>query len=113
MCELIASGNFGEPSLSMKCFKYDALLITDYAKWTPYILDEIKRDYTVMLDCGATSVWETIDGAAAFDGAGSLCHGWSAMPAYYYHILCMVLIFIVGKMKILNHIEITKKNSFS
>ena len=86
-CGLITSGSFSEPSLSMKCFKYDALLITDSAKWTPYILDEIKRDYTVMLDCGATSVWETIDGAAAFDGAGSLCHGWSAMPAYYYHIL--------------------------
>lgn len=26
-------------------------------------------------------------GESDFDGAGSLCHGWSAMPVYYYNIL--------------------------
>ena len=30
-------------------------------------------------------VWETILGDADFDNAGSLCHGWSAMPVYYYN----------------------------
>ena len=40
-----------------------------------------------MLDAGATTVWETADGAAAFDNAGSLCHGWSAIPVYYYATL--------------------------
>ena len=28
---------------------------------------------------------ETEDGADAFDQAGSLCHGWSAMPVYFYY----------------------------
>ena len=35
-----------------------------------------------MVRRGATSFWETADGAEAFDGAGSLCHGWSALPVY-------------------------------
>jgi len=40
-----------------------------------------------MLDRGATAFWETIKGADDFGGAGSLCHGWSALPIYYYEIL--------------------------
>ena len=23
-----------------------------------------------------------------YDGKGSLCHGWSALPVYYFHLLC-------------------------
>ena len=38
-----------------------------------------------MLYNGATSFWETIDGAWAFDTAGSLCHGWSAIPVLFYY----------------------------
>lgn len=49
------------------------------------MLEDIRRDYRKMLDAGATTVWETIEGASAFGNAGSLCHGWSAMPVYYYH----------------------------
>lgn len=37
-----------------------------------------------MLDAGATSFWEMKDGWKDFDGAGSLCHGWSAIPVYFY-----------------------------
>jgi hypothetical protein len=40
-----------------------------------------------MLAEDATSFWETEDGAAAFGNAGSLCHGWSALPIYYLHKL--------------------------
>ncbi len=32
---------------------------------------------------GATSLWETPSGGADFDAAGSLCHAWSSLPAYY------------------------------
>ncbi|MBO5789189.1 MAG: hypothetical protein J6R42_04515, partial [Clostridia bacterium] len=74
-------------SLSMCCFVYDALLVADKAQYTPYILADIDRKYKAMLDQGATSFWETEEGEQAFDNAGSLCHGWSAMPVYYYHLL--------------------------
>ena len=71
----------------MKYFKNDALLLTNKTKWQEHLLNEIRKDYKQMLDTGATSVWETIDGASAFDNAGSLCHGWSAMPVYYLRVL--------------------------
>ena len=82
-------GKFGEievipATLSMACFRYDALLKADKCKYTDVILGEIDRDCGYMLDCGATTFWETLKGEADFGGAGSLCHGWSAMAAYYY-----------------------------
>ena len=52
-----------------------------------YILEDIDRTYAYMLEKGATTFWETIKGKEDFDGAGSLCHGWSALPIYYYHTL--------------------------
>ncbi len=75
-------------SLSMNAFRFDALLAVDREKYAPVILDELDRDYLYMLRQGATSFWETIVGADDFGGAGSLCHGWSALPVYYYEILC-------------------------
>ena len=84
ICEDLIVGNLVECSLSMKTFKYDALLQTNEEKWLPYVMNEIRKDYTKMLDAGATATWETIDGANAFGNAGSLCHGWTAIPIYYY-----------------------------
>lgn len=86
ICEKIVSGKLSDCSLSMKCFKYDALLSTDKVKWQEHVLNEIRNDYGDMLKTG-NSVWETAEGAAAFDNAGSLCHGWSALPVYYYACL--------------------------
>jgi hypothetical protein len=40
-----------------------------------------------MVEYGVGTVWETELGESDFDNAGSLCHGWSALPIYYYHIL--------------------------
>ncbi len=74
-------------SLSMICFKYDAWLKTDRERFAPVILADIEKTYTPMIDFGSTTVWETELGESDFDNAGSLCHGWSAMPIYYYHIL--------------------------
>jgi hypothetical protein len=39
-----------------------------------------------MLKNGATSFWETINGEKDFGNAGSLCHGWSALPIIYYSL---------------------------
>ena len=77
-------------SLSMNILKYEALLSVDAERYKGYILNEIKRNYKIMLDAGSDTVWETILGEADFNGAGSLCHGWSAVPIYVYRRLGMV-----------------------
>jgi hypothetical protein len=82
VCEKIVGCELCDCSLSMKIFKYDALLATDKEKYQDWVLNEIRSDYGKMLEQGNT-VWETIDGASAFDNAGSLCHGWSAVPILY------------------------------
>ena len=74
-------------SLALNSFRFDALLSVDRAKYAPIILDELDRDYLRMLRAGATTFWEDSQGADAFGGAGSLCHGWAALPVYYYEIL--------------------------
>lgn len=74
-------------SLSMSCFVYDALLQTDFDQYREYVLDEIDRQYGIMLDAGADTFWETLGGWHTFENAGSLCHGWNGMPIYYYHKL--------------------------
>ncbi len=76
-------------TLSMKCFLYDALLACDKA-YMEYIVQDINESYNYMLSKGATTFWETIKGADDFDGAGSLCHGWSALPIYYYNLFNLV-----------------------
>lgn len=82
------NGNTVFPNtLSMNAFRFDALLKLDREKYAPVILDELDRDYLYMLREGATTFWETIRGADDFADAGSLCHGWSALPIYYYEIL--------------------------
>ena len=56
-------------------------------KYQDFIINDIKKRYKKMLDDGATSFYETEQGASSFNGAGSLCHGWSALPVYYLSIL--------------------------
>ncbi len=69
-------------TLSMLGFKYDALLMADPQN-RDYIIKEIEAVYGKMLSAGATSFWETELGESDFGGAGSLCHGWSAIPVHY------------------------------
>jgi len=89
ICEKLASPDSDkvECTLSMLAFKYDALLKVDKEKYAKYVLEDIDRKYAYMLDNGATSFWETMLGSSDFGGAGSLCHGWSALPVYYYRKL--------------------------
>lgn len=81
VCKKMIEGKTSECSLSMKAFYYDALLKTDEA-YKETVLAEIRKNYGYMLNYGATSVWETMESPT--DG-GSFCHGWSAIPIYYYH----------------------------
>lgn len=71
-----------ECTLSTKCFKYDALLLLN-DKNRAAVTKEIRRTYGQMLEEDATTVWEVIGGADDFSMAGSLCHGWSALPVCY------------------------------
>ena len=75
-----------DTTLSMRAFLYDAILLADPSRGAD-ILADIDRKYAFMLSQGATSFWETIKGESDFDNAGSLCHGWSAIPVYYYRTL--------------------------
>ena len=74
-------------SLSMKCFFYDASLLVDREYYRTFILEDIEKCYLPMVEYGVGTVWETEIGERDFSRAGSLCHGWSALPIYYYHIL--------------------------
>ena len=80
-------GNTVAVSLSMTTFLYDALLQTDRDRYASWVLEDIDRRCGYMLDHGATTFWETMKGWQDFNNAGSLCHGWSALAAYYYPLL--------------------------
>ena len=67
-------------------FLNDALLKVDKEKYALVILEDIEKIYRPMADMGVGMVWETEIGESYFSNAGSLCHGWSALPIYYYHI---------------------------
>lgn len=87
ICEKLVSGSLTPCSLSMLCFKYDALIKADRQKYKDYILKDIETIFRPMAEYGNGTVWETVLGESDFKNAGSLCHGWSAMPVYYYNIL--------------------------
>lgn len=74
-------------TLSMLASEYDALLAYDRAKYSSFVLHDIDEKFGGMVERGATTFWETLKGKDDFGGAGSLCHGWSALPACYYVML--------------------------
>jgi len=84
---IFASTEIVPITLSMNTFFYEALLKLDAQKYKHFVLKDIDYKYTNMLSKGATTFWETEEGAAALGDTGSLCHGWSAMPIYYYTLL--------------------------
>ena len=84
--KIVSDTSMIEITLSMNTFYYDALLSFG-EKYKEFIIDDIKKKYGYMLEQGATTFWETAKGWQDFEGAGSLCHGWSAIPAYYIPVL--------------------------
>lgn len=81
--EKLASGTLVPISVSSSIFKYDALL-QDPHRYGEAVFEEVANHWGNMLYQGATTFWETELGDADFDRAGSLCHGWSAVPLYLY-----------------------------
>lgn len=84
LLDLLAFGKLLPVTLSYSIFKYEALL-RNPKKYGRFVFCDIAKIWGKMLYAGATSFWETSDGADAFGFAGSLCHGWSAVPAYLYY----------------------------
>lgn len=87
ICVAITEGALVPCSLSVKLFVYEALLDTDTPRWRDWVLAQLRADYAPMMEAGSDTVWETALGAEDFHGAGSLCHGWSAVPVYILHRL--------------------------
>ncbi len=77
-----------EVTLSYSIFQFDALMKRPetYSRW---VFDHVAKVWGYMLERGATTFWETIKGAEDFSDAGSLCHGWSAVPLYLYYAYAM------------------------
>ena len=84
--KLIAGDGIVPITLSMNIYFYDALLKLD-KNYKDFIIADIDKKYKRMLDMGATTFWETEKGCEDQGHTGSLCHGWAAMPIYYYTLL--------------------------
>ena len=84
VAERLASGSdWTETTISQALYKFEALAAFGGAP-AKSIIPKISSEWGAMLEKGATSFWEMREGASAFHDAGSLCHGWSAIPAYIY-----------------------------
>ena len=81
--EALKNGELIPITPSHAVFKYEALMQKSdtYAK---FVFDDISSVWGEMLYKNATTFWETRAGGIDFGKAGSLCHGWSATPAYLY-----------------------------
>ena len=75
-------------TLSHSIFKYEALM-TKPDRYARFVFNKIAEEFGSMLYQNATTFWETLTGAYDFDRAGSLCHGWSAIPVYFYLRYCV------------------------
>ena len=83
LAEKITQGKALKATLAAAAYVYDGLLSFG-KKYEDYVINEIDENYKKMLDAGATSFWETVEGVEDGDLSCSLCHGWSALPIYYY-----------------------------
>ncbi|MCR5682759.1 MAG: hypothetical protein K6G29_09955 [Clostridiales bacterium] len=77
-------------TLSHSIFKYEALM-KQKDRYARTVFSDIASLWGHMLHENATTFWETIDGARDFGNAGSLCHGWSAIPIVLYHRYAMTM----------------------
>ncbi len=85
LAEKLTRGEALKATLAAAAYVYDALLSFG-KKYEDYVINEIDKNYEKMLDAGATSFWETVEGVEDGDLSCSLCHGWSALPIYYYAV---------------------------
>jgi len=80
---LMTGSEWTEITLSQTLYKYEALIAAS-GEAAAAVVPKMDAEWKRMLDAGATSFWEMREGWPAFGNAGSLCHGWSAIPVYVY-----------------------------
>ena len=83
LCRKLLNEKLVPVSLAYSIFKYEALL-QQSRSFAEEVFRQIADRWGSMLYRGATTFWETDEGAADFARAGSLCHGWSGIPAYLF-----------------------------
>ncbi len=76
---LMGSDELVPITLSGMALKYEGLL--KYTDARDFVLEDMVRRFAPMAEAGST-YWETALGQRDFENAGSLCHGWSAVPCY-------------------------------
>ena len=83
----LCEGNDWVPITMGSTFHKYAALMQDAPTYGQAVFDDVATRWGGMLNTGATSFWETCAGRAeyTFGGAGSLCHGWAALPIYVYY----------------------------
>lgn len=81
--KLSAPSEWIKTTLSQSLYKFEALAMAGPI-YGQRARKSMEATWGAMLDAGATSFWEMEEGWRAFEGAGSLCHGWSAVPVYFY-----------------------------
>ena len=84
LLERICNGEFIPVSASAMRY-YLEILMQFGGKFIEKADEFIDNIFGGMLADDSTTMWETAVGADDFLGAGSLCHGWSALPIYYYY----------------------------
>lgn len=84
MLDGIVRGDHIPISLASMFYVVEALSAAGgrYAEWLDH---RMQTTFLPMARGVSGTMWETELGAADFEGAGSLCHGWSALPLYYHH----------------------------
>ena len=83
LCRKLLADELVPVSLAYSIFKYEALL-QQSRSFAEEVFRQIADRWGSMLYRGATTFWETDEGAGDFARAGSLCHGWSGIPAYLF-----------------------------
>lgn len=81
--EHLMKGDMIPCSLSSSIFEFEVFLQSGDA-YRDYVKQKIETVWGRMLFAGSTTFWETEVGSSDFLDAGSLCHGWSAVPVYIY-----------------------------
>lgn len=66
---------------------YYAALVKESSEIRKYLAEKVWNDFGKMVQGQSTTMWETDIGEDDFEFAGSLCHGWSALPLWYFYAM--------------------------